>query len=366
MTETRILYQPKSITAPGETLSDLLEEQGMTQTELAKRMGRPLKTINEIINGKAVITPDTALQLEKVFETPADYWIRHEAEYRAFLARRQEEQKYPQWYEWLDEMPLGDLKKCGKLPNLHNRGQNKNVLLRALLGFFGVASPEEWEKIYGRMAVAYRRNPQLSDPKAVAAWLRLGELQVAQLDCPPFDARQFEKALIHIRSLTCLPPEEFEPQLKQRCLEAGVMLVLVPSIPRARVSGAARWMNRRPVIQLSLYGKKNDRFWFTFFHEAGHILHDSQSQVFLDEWDGEAKSQEEREADAFAARMLIPPDNEGELPLLRSKESVREFAARIGIHPGIVVGRLQHDSLVKISWMNELKETLAWADEIDE
>ena len=96
MTETRILYQPKSITAPGETLSDLLEEQGMTQTELAKRMGHPLKTINEIINGNAVITPDIALQLEKVFETPADYWIRYEAEYRAFLTRRQEEQKYPQ------------------------------------------------------------------------------------------------------------------------------------------------------------------------------------------------------------------------------------------------------------------------------
>lgn len=102
MTETRILYQPNEVTPPGETLADLLEEHCMTQTELAKRMGRPLKTINEIINGKAVITPETALQLEKVFEAPADYWIKHETEYRAFLTRCQEEQNYPQWYDWLE------------------------------------------------------------------------------------------------------------------------------------------------------------------------------------------------------------------------------------------------------------------------
>jgi len=366
MTERRILYQPNEVTAPGETLADLLEERCMTQTELAKRMGRPQKTINEIINGKAAITPETALQLEKVFETPADYWIKHEAEYRAFLARRQEEEKYPRWYGWLDQMPLSDLKKCGVLPNLHNRGKNKNVLLRNLLRFFGVASPEEWQTVYGEMAVAYRRNPRQSDPKSVAVWLRLGELQLAEMDCPRFDRKRFEVALTHIRTLTLLPPEEFESQLKRSCLDAGVMLVLVPAIPRARVSGAARWMNRKPIIQLSLYGKQNDRFWFTFFHEACHILQNSQSQVFLDEWDGEAESQEEREADDFAARMLIPPEVEAELPLLKSKASVKEFAARIGIHPGIVVGRLQHDGFVEMSWMYELKETFAWTDEVNE
>ncbi len=362
MTETRIPYQPDDVTAPGETLADLLEEHNMTQTELAKRMGRPLKTINQIVNGKAAITAETSLQLEKVFETPAEYWIKHEAEFRAYLARHQEAQSYPQWYDWLDCMPLSDLKKCGVLPNIYNRGKNKDILLRALLRFFGVASPMEWQALYGNMAIAYRRNTAKSDAYAVAAWLRLGELQLSDLRGPRFDPTRFEAALPGIRALTMLPPEQFEPQLKQTCLDAGVMLALVPSIPRARVSGAARWVNRKPLIQLSLYGKKNDRFWFTFFHEAGHILFGNQEQIFVDDWDGTAQDAEEQQADAFAANLLIPSAVQDELPGLTSRAAVTAFAERIGIHPGIVVGRLQYEGHVDMSWMNDLKEPFAWKE----
>jgi HTH-type transcriptional regulator/antitoxin HigA len=360
MIETRIPYQPHTVTAPGETLADLLEEHCMTQKELSARMGRPQKTINEIVKGKAAITPETALQLEKIFETPADYWLRHEAEYQTYLARQREDEVLSQWGEWLDKMPLRELKQMGVVPNLQNRGQNKVVLVRGLLRFFGVASPTEWETVYGSMRTAYRRTPQQSDPCAVAAWLRLGELQIADQSCPSFDRRTFEKAFAEIRTLTLLPPEEFEPKLKQLCADAGVILALVPSIPRARVSGAARWVNNRPLIQLSLYGKQNDRFWFTFFHEAAHILKHSTKLVYLDEWDGGPLSQEEQEADTYAAQLLIPPHEEEELPKLKSKADVEEFAGRIGIHAGIVVGRLQHDKHIQPSWMNHLKDTFAW------
>jgi len=137
-------------------------------------------------------------------------------------------------------------------------------------------------------------------------------------------------------------------------------VVLAPSIQRAWVSGAARWVNRRPLIQLSLYGKKNDQFWFTFFHEAAHILQNSQKQVFLDEWGDEAQGTKEEEADTFAANQLVPTDVEAELPSLTSKAKVKAFATRIGVHPGIVVGRLQHDGRIDMSWMNDLKETFAW------
>ncbi|MCB0201149.1 MAG: HigA family addiction module antidote protein [Anaerolineae bacterium] len=367
MTETRIPYQPTIVTAPGETLADLLDEQGMTQTELAQRMGRPLKTINQIVNGKAAITAETAVQLEKIFETPATYWLNHEAHYRAYLARCREEEDYAAWYDWLGQMPLRELKRLGVVSDLRNQGKNKNVLLRELLQFFGVASPTEWEAIYGQMRTAYRRSmPDRSDPCATAVWLRLGELQSMGLTCERFDRIKFATALQEIRALTVLSPDDFEPLLKQKCAASGVALALAPAMPGARVSGAARWLRNKPVIQLSLYGKFNDRFWFTFFHEACHILRHSDQLVFLDEkWDHENLNQQELEANAFAANWLIPAEFVKELPELKSKAAVCEFAARIGIHPGIVVGRLQHDGLIDPSWMNDLKDRFRWKEPTD-
>ena len=128
------------------------------------------------------------------------------------------------------------------------------------------------------------------------------------------------------------------------------------------MSGVARWLSpSKPLIQLSLYGKTNDRFWFTFFHEAAHIiLHadgkEEKKSVFLD--DSSAKntnSIEEEEADKWASSILIPESEESRLSSLLSKTAVIEFAEQIKIHPGIVVGRLQHDRIIEMSWMNDLK-----------
>lgn len=366
MTDHLFVYEPETFSAPGEVIAELLEERCLTQSELARRMGRPQKTINEIIRGKAALTPDTAYQLELVLGTPASYWLTHEAHYRAYLARRQEDEHLAASYEWLDHMPLRELKEQGVLPNVRNQGQNKNVLLRAVLQFFSVASPKEWEAIYGEKPAAYRRSiAEPSNPYATAAWLRLGELQAASLACGRYDRRGFAAILHEIRSMTILPPEEFEPRIKQLCAASGVVLALVPAMPRARVSGAARWLGNKPVIQLSLYGKTNDRFWFTFFHEAAHILKHSHKLVFLDELDGSGLDDLELEANAFAADVLIPRVHHAELPALRSRDAVRAFASRLGIHPGIVVGRLQHDGLIEPSWMNDMKDTLAWKGAAD-
>ena len=366
MTEQLVPYQPETFSAPGEIIAELLEERCLSQKELARRMGRPQKTINEIIHGKAALTPETAYQLEMVLGTPASYWLTHEAHYRAYLARSREEDEFSASYDWLDRMPLSELREQGVLPNLRNQGKNKAVLLRSLLQFFGVASPKELETIYGEKPAAYRRSmSEPSDPYATAAWLRLGELQAASLSCGGYDRHGFAAALHQIRGMTVLPPEEFEPKLKQLCATAGIALALVPAMSRARVSGAARWVLNKPVIQLSLYGKTNDRFWFTFFHEAAHILKHSHKLIFLDELDGAVLNEEEQEANAFAAEVLIPRRYHGELSALRSKDAVRAFAGRLGIHPGIVVGRLQHDGLIEPSWMNDLKDTFTWKETLD-
>ncbi len=363
MTDSRILYQPTVVTPPGETLADLLDERCMTQTELAQRMGRPVSKINEIINGKRSITPGTALQLERVLGASSAYWLNHEAHYQAYQKQLEEEANLSQWHDWLDRMPVKQMKELGFLSKIHNRGKNKNVLIRETLRFFGVSSPEGWESVYGSMRTAFRQSmPKQSNPYSTATWLRLGELRAEEIDCAPYNRQRFLQALQTMRSLTIEQPAQFEPRLYELCVEAGVVLALVPAIPRARVSGAARWINGRPLIQLSLYGKTNDRFWFTLFHEAGHILQHERQLVFLDDRTHGELNQQEAEANQFAADLLIPASFQSELVGLRSKAAVKALAQRIGVHPGIVVGRLQHEGKVKPSDMNRLKETFAWQE----
>lgn len=369
MNDERWTYQPDAVSPPGATLLDLLEERELTQKELGLRMSRPLKTINEIVKGKTGITKETALELERVLGTPADFWLRREARYREFLARVEEQKNAERWLPWLDRLPVKELMQHGALPRLRLVGENKKQVLLDALRFFSVASPESWEKVYAEPQVSYRRTrADQSDVGAIAAWLRLGEIQAEKVECGKYNKAKFKKALETARSLTILDPEEFEPKLHDLCSWAGVILVLVPAIPRAHVSGVSRWLGtHKPLLQLSLYGKTNDRFWFTFFHEAAHILLHNKNEVFLDEFTaGEVlQSRHEEEANIFAARFLIPEKYEEELPLLQAKQAVNEFAHRIGIHPGIVVGRLQHEQFIPVTWMNDLKASFCWKNETE-
>ncbi len=357
MTEKEYCLFTDWASPPGDTILDLLEEREWTQVDLAKRMGYSTKHVSQLVNGKVSITQETACRLERVLGSNASFWLNREAQYRDNLARLEEMKKFEQWVCWVDEHPVPELMKAGAIEKRRRTQKNKPNILHDLLRFYGVATPDEWNHHYKGMAVVYRRaREDESNIGAISAWLRLGEIKVEQMTGPKYNKSRFEKALKIIRSLTVLPPEKFEQKLLSLCHQSGVALVFVPSIPRAHVSGAARWLKPyRPIIQLSLYGKTNDRFWFTFFHEAAHILMHNKEDVFLDELDARSDSKEEFEANKWAANMLIPEEYVCELPNLKSKDAVRAFASKVDIHPGIIVGRLQHDGIIRQSWMNEFK-----------
>lgn len=359
MTEPTRPFAPDWVSPPGDTIADLLEERDWTQAQLAERLGYTTKHVSQLINGKATIGEETAIKLERVLGSTAEFWLNREASYRAQLAKIEEENRLGEWVSWLDNLPVQDLMKQGMIPKRRLVNQNKPDVVKDLLHFFGVASPDEWQQFYVGMECAFRRTREAqSDVGAIAAWIRQGEILAERITCPKYSKPKFEKAVREIRSLTVLNQEKFEPFMRQLCQEAGVVFVLVPSIPRAHVSGMARWLNlHKALIQLSLYGKTNDRFWFTFFHEAAHILLHEKTDIFLDEWDGGTvvQSKQEEEADHWSREFLIPPKYDAELLRLRSKQDVEQFAGQIGIHPGIVVGRLQHDGLIEPTWMNGLK-----------
>lgn len=185
-------YTPLHVSPPGETLEEVLEERGMTQAELAERMGRPKKTISEIINGKAAITPETALQLERVLGIPARFWNNREREYREALARQQEQERLSGQVAWLDQIPVKAMIKFGWIECYRDKIEQ----LREVLNFFAVATPERWQEIWGGADVNFRKSCVFaSDPGAVTAWLRQGEIEADRIECAIYDASKFREAL---------------------------------------------------------------------------------------------------------------------------------------------------------------------------
>lgn len=352
-------YTPDVVYPPGETLREVLEDRGIPQAELARLTGRPKKTINEIIQGVAQLTPETALQLERVLGVPARFWLNLEHLYREHEARRAEEERLKGDLDWLKQFPVAEMVRRGWLPSSTSRLDT----LRALLGFFGVASPKQFQETRGEMLAAFRKSTKVK-PKAgaVAVWLRYGELSASRGHCATYDEPGFQARLGVFRALTTEPPTVFQPQMERLCAEVGAAVVFVKEFPGAGVNGATYWVRngKRPVIQLSLRYKTNDQLWFTFFHEAGHILK-HRKQLFLEYQTSESDS--EAEADRFAADQLIAPRDFSDLRHagVFSRTLVQQFAKKVGIAPGIVVGRLQHEGLLPMSHLNDLKISLEWA-----
>jgi len=355
-------FAPDWVSTPGDTILDLMEERDWNQVELANRLGFSTKHLNQLIKGKVSLTYETAQKLERVLGSTVSFWMNRESKYRQHVARLEAEKNYKNWTNWLSDVPVNEIKKIGAIENIRNIEANKPKLVEQLLSFFGVASPDEWRNYYGTMSASFRKTrEEQADNGAISAWLRLGEIEAEKTNAPKYNRSKFESSVKKIRELTVLPPTDFYPTLFELCLEAGVKLLLVKPITKSHVSGVARWLNgHSPIIQLSLYGKTNDKFWFTFFHEAAHILlhSDEKSDIFLDNTEFKSQNQQEQEANTWAGNILIPEKYKFDLVTLRSREEILDFSKKINIHPGIVVGRLQHENQISYkSALSKLKDS---------
>ncbi len=336
------------LSPPGDTIQETIDVLGMNQYELAERMGRPVKTVNEIIKGKEAITPNTAIQLERVLGIKAEFWLERERQYRQALAEIEHEEKLQQWEPWLSYFPLKEMINLGWVPRL----QVQSLTVGAMLSFFGVATPDEWKSVYigEQLHASYYRISlaHVTEQGALSAWLRKGELQAKELKLEPHDRKIFTANLIKVRSLARTHPTDFKEQLQKICADAGVAVVFTPSLPKTNVSGVARWINNgnTPLIQLSGRYKSNDHFWFTFFHEAGHILKHGKKDFFIEGIQGIVlDTEKEREANDFAANYLVPPREYSNFVIQSdfSEMAIQRFAEQVAIHPAIVAGRLCHD-----------------------
>jgi HTH-type transcriptional regulator/antitoxin HigA len=344
---------------PGELLTETLEALDLSQAELARRMDRPVQAINEIARGTKEITPETAIQLERVLGVPAHVWLGLETEYQHTKARLQDRKRLEIEAAFTANFPCDAMAQLGWIP------KTRDLVERAghLLSFFGVGS---LRVVREAEAAAFRiSRTREAQSEALAAWLRKGALEAQTVDTKPFREERLRSILPELRRLTTKSPAVFEPGVREALASAGVALVLLPHLPKTHANGAARWLSpEKALIQLTLRGKWADIFWFTLFHEVGHLLLHGRRDVFI-ELEEQDKDAREREADKFAGDVLIPPEEFKAFVRRHPRVSgadVSAFARSQGISDGIVVGRLQFERVIRYADLNGLRTRLEWAE----
>ncbi|ULB33480.1 ImmA/IrrE family metallo-endopeptidase [Proteiniphilum propionicum] len=352
-------YIPQVVFHPGETLAEKLAEMKMGPKEFAVRTDKPEKTINAVLKGESSITPDMAVQFESVTKIPAHFWMNKQRSFDEYRARERQREIIDESIDWARKFPLTEMIKKGWIKS----SGNINEKTEALLSFFGMSNPEAWHKFYfyRNLKVAFRISlAHTSEPYAISAWLRKGELQAQELTVENlYSEKRFKETLPVIKSLMAKHPANFQEKLQSLCLEAGVKVVYTPCLPKAPINGATRWLDETPFIQLTGRYKRNDVFWFTFFHEAGHILLHGKKDVFLENIEYSDKiNEKEQEADEFAIKWTLSEQEENEIVSQGrlTSEDVRKYAEKFNTHPAIIIGRLQHKKYIPYSAGKEFIE----------
>ena len=354
---SNLQLQKELLSPPGDTIQETIDTIGMSQAELAERIGRPKEKLNSLIKGNEPLTLKTAILLERVLGIPASFWMEREREYQLELSKIEQQEFLISCIEWVQNFPVAALKKMGWLPDTTDNAELSDSMLK----FFSVASPDQWNNIYlnGTINAAFKISlANTQSPHAISAWLRIGEHKSRQQELPAFNKQKFQNALTDIRTLVVNQPDDYLQQLQQRCAGCGVAVVYTPCLPKAPIAGATWWKGNNPIIQLSGRYKTNDSFWFAFYHEAGHIIKHGKKEIFLEDVEGSPVDvAKEKEADEFAQKQLFPSAALNRLKeIFKLKEfDIKEFAAMYNTHPAIIVGQLQHLKVIDHSKFNFLK-----------
>ena len=350
---------------PGDFIREELEARDWTQEDLSDILGRPLKLVSDVILGKRAITPETAKGLGDAFDVDPQFFLNLESMYQLWRVEKNREpgrevSRRAHLYEKVSIREL--LRRRWIEPS-----RNVDVLEQRVFDFYGIKSINEQPTFWP--VAAKTSMPELT--LVHWAWLARARHIARALTAARFSESALPGVIEQLRTLLHTPEEiRHVPKILS---ETGIRLVLIEHLPSTRIDGACFWLDldpKSPVIVLSLRYDRIDNFWHTLFHELGHLrekhgLKKAHHPFDIDIFGETAPSLEQRpEAERivndFAADTLIPTTELNNwiarVGPLYSKEAIRGFAARLNIHPGIVVGQLQHRHI--IDWRHN-REMLA-------
>lgn len=341
------------ISPPGASIKAIFSRENISLLNASKKTEIPESDLREIIAGKKTIDLKLSEQLSSITGTSKTFWSNRQALFFKAISEQNQIEN-----EWLKLFPKKELQENGWLQQFSVDGT---------LEFFNSIDIEEWENTWGKYGVSshlLRTSPTFAAERAaLATWLRCGELLAEKSSCRSWSPKRLTEILPTLRRLSWTSnPAMFIPKLKSHLEDCGVALVILKPPKGCTASGATKFVSKdKALIQLSFRYLSDDHFWFTLFHEIGHlILHEHESFV---ESDDQVLDEKEREANLFAQNAIIPPKDQASIfSLKKDTKSIIKFAKDIGVAPGLIVGQLQHKGIVERNKLNYLKRRYVWID----
>ena len=350
-------FNPDWLSSPGDTIKDILSEKGIHLNDLAEKMSISESVLDEIISGDKGINIDLAESFSQILGSTKDFWIRRDAQYQKRL--KAENQR------WVENIPYSSMSKEGWVPKTRKFEEK----LQNCLAFFKVDSVKAWHRDYNDLlySVAFRTSRSFdSKLEPTVVWLQKGKIEAGYTNIR-WCKRTLKSNISDIRDLTLIKdPQIFLPKLKSILEKSGVLFSLVKCPDGCAANGATFFNQGNPVLLMSARYLSDDHFWFTLFHEIGHLLmHSEEGEIFIE---GQCQdSDEEIEANEFAQSIIIPEEYINEFKTLNAREwrKIPRFAAKAGISRGLLIGQMQFHGLIKMDQLNKFKVKYKWSHELN-
>lgn len=344
---------------PGYYISEIIEDMNITQAEFATRMGTTPKTLSQLINAQANLSNDLAKKISTMLGNSIDFWLNLQKAYDEKVIEIQKAKEIDEQREVAKMIDYNYFVKVIKLPQTTSLAEKT----KNLCGYLKVSDlrilTQQDLLVNFRTGVNHIEEKNLLNARI---WLQTALNCAQNMQAKPFNASKLKEALPEIRTMTIQEPEIFLPRLCQIFAECGVVFVLLPYLKNSAINGAVKWVSSERVILAMNDRKLNaDTFWFSLFHEIKHVLQQKIKTVFIsssiDKMHAIDKKLED-EADEFAQNYLIPLSEYRLFSPTKytSDAQIRLFANKIGVHPGVVVGRLQHDGIIPQNRCSQLRE----------
>ena len=304
-----IEYNDKIAFHPGYYIKEIIEESGLSQKDFAKRLDTTPKNLSILVRGEQSLSIDIAMKLSRMLGTSVDYWLNLQKSYDALIAEFESSKELEQERRIFKYFQYTYFRENFGLPDLPRKTNEQIKCLR--------------------------------DARA-NAMVQIAINQALKIEAPKFDKKKFEKAVDYALTLTT-QHGDFYPLIRKAFEDAGVIFVILPNLPGSGINGATKKIGQNVMLMVNDRRFYSDTFWFTLFHEIGHIINGDYGITFENEHAGQ-----EDAADKYAEDKLIPPGEYEAFVKMNefSENAIRRFAERIDRDPGIVLGRLQNDQIV--------------------
>ncbi|MEA3500885.1 MAG: HigA family addiction module antitoxin [Candidatus Marinimicrobia bacterium] len=346
---TNNTFNPDYAIHPGKILNEKLEEINMTSKEFAIRTGKPIKTISEVINCRSSITPEMSVQFEKVLKIPANFWLNSQANYNEIIAKIKRHKDIQEAESWTRNFPYRKMAEFGWV----KKTRKINEKTEELFNFFNISKASSWKKIYlnGELPIYFRISlKSKKNPYSLSAWLAKGDEIAKNINIVKYNKTKLKSILPDLKKTMLANSKDLFSKIQSICSNAGVKIIFTPLLPQTGINGAVRWIGENPIIQISDRYKRYDIFWFSLFHEIGHIiLHGNKKNIFLENAKNiDTNNIKEKEANEFAKKHLLNDKQYNEFTKqIKNKTKILEkidyFANKFNTHRDILIGRLLYE-----------------------